>query len=162
MIRAVPFVQLADRARRAPKGYTVFAMTLQDIEKALAPKVTIDPCEKLPKEYYEFLDVFSKKEADKLPPYRLYNHKIQLKEGAKPPFGPLYNMLRGELLVLRKHLEENLGKGFIRASRSPTASPVIFVRKLGGRLHFYMDYRALNGITIKNRYPIPLIKETLD
>jgi hypothetical protein len=68
MIGAVPFVRLADRARRASEGYTVFAVTLQDIEKALASKVTIDPREKLPKEYYEFLDVFSKKEADKLPP----------------------------------------------------------------------------------------------
>lgn len=106
MIGAVPFVRLADRARRASEGYTVFAVTLQDIEKALASKVTIDPREKLPKEYYEFLDVFSKKEADKLPPHRPYDHKIQLKEGAEPPFGPMYDMSRGKLLVLREYLEE--------------------------------------------------------
>jgi hypothetical protein len=90
-------------------------VTLQDIEKALAPKVIIGPSERLPKEYHEFLEVFSKKEADKLPPHRSYDHKIQLKEGAEPPFGPLYDMSRGELLVLREYLEENLGKGFIRA-----------------------------------------------
>jgi hypothetical protein len=137
-------------------------VTLQDIEKALAPKVTVDPREKLPKEYHEFLDVFSKKEADKLPPHRPYDHKIQLKEGAEPPFGPMYDMSRGELLVLREYLEENLGKGFIRASRSPAASPVIFVRKPAGGLRFCVDYRTLNGITVKNRYPIPLIRETLD
>jgi hypothetical protein len=65
MIGAAPFAWLADKARGTPKGYTIFAVTLQDIEKALAPKVTIDPREKLPKKYYEFLDVFSKKEADK-------------------------------------------------------------------------------------------------
>ena len=124
--------------------------------------MTIDPREKLPKEYHEFLDVFSKKEADKLPPYRPYNHKIQLKEGAEPLFGPMYDMSRGELLVLREYLEENLGKGFIRASRSPAASPVIFVRKPGGGLRFCVDYRTLNAITVKNRYPIPLIRETLD
>jgi hypothetical protein len=162
MIGAAPFARLAGKARRASEGYTVFAVTLQDIEKALAPKVTIDPREKLPKEYHEFLDVFSKKEADKLPPHRPYDHKIQLKEGVKPPFGPMYDMSRGELLVLREYLEENLGKGFIRASRSPAASPVIFVRKPAGGLRFCVDYRALNGITVKNRYPIPLIRETLD
>jgi hypothetical protein len=106
MIGAVPFVRLADRARRASEGYTVFAVTLQDIEKALASKVTIDPREKLPKEYYEFLDVFSKKEADKLPPHGPYDHKIQLKEGAEPPFGPMYDMSREKLLVLREYLEE--------------------------------------------------------
>jgi hypothetical protein len=77
MIRAALFVvRLADKARRAPEGYIVFAVTLQDIEKALIPKVTIDPRKKLPKEYYKFLDVFSKKEADKLPPHRLYDYKI--------------------------------------------------------------------------------------
>lgn len=118
--------------------------------------------ERLPREYYEFLDVFSKKEADKLPPHHAYDHKIQLKEGAEPPFGPLYDMSRGELLVLREYLEENLGKGFIRASRSPAAAPVLFVRKPGGGLRFCVDYRALNAMTVKNRYPIPLIRETLD
>ncbi|TQV90502.1 retrovirus polyprotein [Cordyceps javanica] len=137
-------------------------LSRQDIEKALAPKTNLDPKAKLPIEYHEFLDVFSRKEADKLPPHRLYDHSVQLKEGAEPPFGPLYDMSRDELLVLREYLEENLGKGFIRASRSPAASPVLFVRKPGGGLRFCVDYRALNALTVKNRYPIPLIRETLD
>jgi hypothetical protein len=162
MIGAVPFVRLTDRARKTQEGFRIFAATMRDIEKALEPKTTIDPREKLPPEYHEFLDVFSKKEADKIPPHRLYDHKIQMKEGSEPPFGPLYDMSRDELLVLREYLEENLGKGFIRASRSPAASPVLFVRKPGGGLRFCVDYRALNALTVKNRYPIPLIRETLD
>jgi hypothetical protein len=162
MIGAVPFVRLADRARKIRKEYKVFAVSLQDIEKALTPKLTIDLYRNLPQEYYDFLDVFSKKEADKLLPYRLYNHKIQLKDSTEPPFGPMYNMSRNELLVLKEYLKENLGKGFIQASRSPAASPVLFVRKPGGGLRFCIDYRALNAITVKNRYPIPLIRETLD
>ncbi|KAM3518662.1 hypothetical protein MY4038_010033 [Beauveria bassiana] len=156
MIGAAPFACLAKRARKTPQEYKIFAATLQDIEKALTPKANLDPKEKLPNEYYEFLDVFSKKEADKLPPHRSYDHSIQLKEGSEPPFGPLYDMSRDELLVLREYLEENLGKGFIRASRSPAASPVLFVRKPGGGLRFCVDYRALNALTVKNRYPIPL------
>jgi hypothetical protein len=162
MIGATPFIRLTDKARKTPEEFTVFAVTIHDIEKALAPKATIDPREKLPQEYYEFLDVFSKKEADKLPSHRPYDHKIQLKEGSEPPFGPLYDISRDELLVLREYLEKNLGKGFIRASRSPAASPVLFVRKPGGGLRFCVDYRALNALTVKNRYPIPLIRETLD
>ena len=71
-------------------------------------------------------------------------------------------MSQNELMVLRKYLDENLSKGFIRASTSPVASPVIFVRKPGGGLRFCVDYRALNAITVKNRYPIPLIQETLN
>jgi len=162
MIGAAPFVRLADWARKAPEGYEIFAVSLKDVEKALAPRVTIEPREKLPKEYHEFLDVFSRREADKLPPHRSYDHKIQLTEGSEPSFGPLYDMSREELQVLRKELDENLERGFIRSSVSPAASPVLFVRKPGGGLRFCVDYRALNAITVKNRYPIPLIRETLD
>ncbi|KAM3518660.1 hypothetical protein MY4038_010031, partial [Beauveria bassiana] len=161
--RRAGFRSRGQRATTPPEQeYKIFAATLQDIEKALTPKANLDPKEKLPNEYYEFLDVFSKKEADKLPPHRSYDHSIQLKEGSEPPFGPLYDMSRDELLVLREYLEENLGKGFIRASRSPAASPVLFVRKPGGGLRFCVDYRALNALTVKNRYPIPLVRETLD
>ncbi|KAF4306755.1 hypothetical protein GTA08_BOTSDO05367 [Botryosphaeria dothidea] len=71
-------------------------------------------------------------------------------------------MSRDELLVLRKTLNELLDKGFIRVSNSPAAAPVLFVKKLGGGLRFCCDYRALNRITRKDRYPLPLIQETLN
>ncbi|KAM4067234.1 hypothetical protein HRG_012215 [Hirsutella rhossiliensis] len=70
-------------------------------------------------------------------------------------------MSEDELVVLRKFLQENLDKGFIRASTSLAASPVLFAKKPGGGLRFCVDYRGLNAITIKNRYPLPLIQETL-
>jgi hypothetical protein len=162
MIGASPFLYLTDKARKRSENFTIFAASMADIEKALAPKIEIDPKEKLPLGYHDFLDVFSQKEADKLPPHRGYDHKIRLKEGTELPFGPLYDMSRDELLLLREYLEENLGKRFIRASRSPAASPVLFVRKPGGGLRFCVDYRALNVLTVKNRYPIPLIRVTLD
>ena len=71
-------------------------------------------------------------------------------------------MSRDELLVLRRELTDLLDKGFIRVSHSPAAAPVLFVRKPGGGLRFCVDYRALNKITRKDRYPIPLIQETLN
>ena len=70
-------------------------------------------------------------------------------------------MLRDELLVLRKTLTELLDKGFIRVSSSPASVPVLFVRKPRGGLRFCIDYRRLNQITKKDRYPLPLIYETL-
>lgn len=71
-------------------------------------------------------------------------------------------MSQDELKYLKKYLEEHLDKGFIRASFSPAASPVLFARKPGGGLQFCVDYRQLNAMTIKNQYPLPLIKETLE
>ena len=149
MIGAAPLTRLA----RKP-DHELFAVSMEDIEKALAPKTYTDPATKLPKQYHDFLDVFSRKEADTLPEHRLYDHRIELEPGKTPPYGPLYGMSQNELKVLKKYLEDNLRKGFIRASSSPAASPVIFVRKPGGGLRFCVDYRALNAITIKNRYDI--------
>ena len=112
----------------------MFAITIKDVEKALAPKKIVDPATILPPEYYEFLDVFSRHLSDQLPPHRPYDHSIRLQPEAKPPASPLYGMSREELLVLKKYLEDHLAKGFIRPSSSPAASPVLFIRKLGGGL----------------------------
>ncbi|KAG0159972.1 hypothetical protein PDIDSM_7499 [Penicillium digitatum] len=71
-------------------------------------------------------------------------------------------MSRNELEVLKDWIEDNLRKGFIRPSSSPAASPVLFVKKPGGGLRFCVDYRAPNAITVKDRYPLPLTKETLN
>lgn len=71
-------------------------------------------------------------------------------------------MSRDELLVLWKTLTELLDKGFIRVSNTLAAALVLFVKKLGGGLRFYCDYRALNQLTRKDRYPLPLIQETLN
>ena len=66
-------------------------------------------------------------------------------------------MSKEELLILRKTLYELLNVGFIRASLTEGRAPVIFVKKPRGGLRFYVDYRALNTITEKDDYPLPLI-----
>ncbi|SOV04526.1 uncharacterized protein UDID_17112 [Ustilago sp. UG-2017a] len=116
----------------------------------------------IPQEYHQYLDVFSRVKADKLPPHRTYDHQIPLEEGKSPPFGPIYSLSEHELKTLREYLEENLAKGFISPSDSPAASPILFVKKKDGSLHLCVDYRGLNRITIRNRYPLPLIDELLD
>ena len=137
------------------------AVTQEELQ-AYRDNKNVDPATILPPRYHEFLDVFSRKDADTLPPHRSYDHAIELKDGLQPPSSALYGMSRDEILELRRYLDENLSKGFIRASRSHAASPVLFVKKPGGGLRFCVDYRGLNAITVKNRYPLPLISETLN
>src|SRR5208282_3656250 len=165
-VSAVSFHGWTKRSRKN-KDIQVFSASMADINKALAVRPKRDPKALLPKQYHEFLNVFDSTEADKLPPLRGdgVDHKIELetKDGKTPevPWGPLYNMSREELLVLRKTLMELLDKGFIRVSNSPAAALVLFVKKPGGGLRFCVDYRGLNRVTKKDRYPLPLIYETL-
>lgn len=115
-------------------------VSLEDIQITLQPKSQIDPATKLPQKHHRFLPTFNPKEADKLPPHRETDHRIELLPGKTPLAGPLYRMSQGELQVLRKWLDENLEKGFIRASTSPAASPVLFAKKPGGGLRFCVNY----------------------
>ena len=116
----------------------------------------------IPPEYHEFAELFSKKEADKLPPHQPYDHTIPLEPGKTPPFGPIYKCSPAELEATRKYIETNLRKGFIRHSQSPCGAPIVFAKKKDGTLRLCVDYRGLNKLTIKNRYPLPLIGELLE
>lgn len=164
-VSAATFAALVRRHRSAPKSVQIFTASIADIDKALQPKKPVDVRALLPAQYQEFYELFNPKEAEKLPPHRGpgVDHKIELEpKDAQPPWGPLYSMSRGELLVLRKELTSLLEKGFIRVSSSPAAAPVLFAKKPGGGLRLCIDYRALNAITKKDRYPLPLIRETLN
>ena len=67
-------------------------------------------------------------------------------------------MLAEKAEILRKYIDDNLRKGLIRQSESPTGYPILFVLKLNSiELRLYVNYRGLNKITIKNSYPLPLI-----
>ena len=70
-------------------------------------------------------------------------------------------MSQGEFQVLKKFLDENLAKGFISANSFPTAAPVLFPKKSGGGFPLCINYKALNAITVKNKYPLPLIQKSL-
>lgn len=171
MISATGFKYWKDKANKKKEkdGIELFAISMADIDKALAPKQHGDPKKLLPTHYHEFLDLFNREKADRLPPHRGkgIDHGIELMKTAdgkdcEVPYGPLYSMSRDELLVLRKTLNELLDKGFIRVSNSPAGAPILFVKKPGGGLRFCVDYRALNAISKKDRYPLPLINDTLE
>ena len=157
-IGAAPF-----RTASHQKGSKVFTTTMQEIMEISAKTPEFD-LSLLPEEFHQFKDVFSRVAADKLPEQRKYDHKIQLNEGASPEqigTARLYRMSEKELIAVKDYITENFNKGFIDSSKAPFASPVLFVRKKNGDLRFCVDYRRLNAITKKDKYPLPLIEETL-
>jgi hypothetical protein len=138
------------------------AVNPDDYEKFMAKKVPTDPLSKMPVYLHDLVHAASRETADILPPHRSQDHQINLTPESKPVFKRPYGMTKEELTAAKKYIDEHLAKGFIRPSSSPYASPVILVKKPGGGLRFCVDYRALNAITIRNRYPIPMIRETLE
>ena len=135
-----------------------------DISQALVTPEPKNPdLSTVPEEYHEFAKVFSKEEADRLPEHRPYDHAIKLQPGTEPPWSSrIYSLSPDELKTLRTYIDDNLQKGFIRASQSPSAAPILFVKKPDGGLRLCVDYRGLNKVTVKNRYPLPLINELFD
>jgi transposase InsO family protein len=166
-ISAAALTAHVQRSRRERKPLQIFSVSIRDIQKALQQKVHSDPKQKLPDWMQDLADAFDRKEANRLPPHRPgIDHSIELEKDQNGkekelPWSPLYGMSKDELLVLRKTISDLTDKGFIRASSSSAAAPAIFVKKPGGGLRFVVDYRKLNEITKKDRYPLPLIQETL-
>ena len=97
-----------------------------------------------------------------LPPHRKYDLDIPLQPGTAPPWGPIYPMSAPELAEMKKYVQNYLGNGFIKPSKSTAAAPVMFVKRLDGKLRPVVDFRGLNKVTVKNRYPLPLIPKMLD
>ena len=110
----------------------------------------------------EFKDVFPDQLPHGLPPKRAIEHKIELEVGSLPTSRGVYRMSTTELAELKKQLQELTDLGFIRPSESPYGAPVLFVKKKDGVLRMCVDYRALNKVTIKNKYPLPHISELFD
>src|SRR4051812_18327018 len=110
----------------------------------------------------DFADVFPEELPAELPPKRDIDHRIQLEANSSPPWRPIYRMSPLELDAMRKELDKLLRNGSIEPSLSPYGAPVIFIKKKGGELRMCIDYRALNAITIKNWFPIPLIDDLTD
>ncbi|KAJ3500604.1 hypothetical protein NLJ89_g9719 [Agrocybe chaxingu] len=110
----------------------------------------------------DFAPVFSEAEFGTLPPLRPWDHAIELKPDANPFTSKVYQLSPGEQKQLDVFLDEHLASGRIRPSKSPYASPFFFVKKKDGSLRPVQDYRRLNDITIRNRYPLPLISDLMD
>ena len=109
-----------------------------------------------------FKDVFPDQLPIELPPIRDVDHKIELVNDARPFSRPPTRMSTQELEELKKQLNELTVQGFIRPSVSPWGTAVLFVKKKDGTMRMCIDYRQLNGMTIKNKYPLPRVEDLLD
>lgn len=117
----------------------------------------------VPEWLHDYGDVFSKRKSERMPERKAYDHPIDFVENASlPKPAKLYPLSPNERNSLDLWIDEEMRKGYIRPSKSPVAAPFFFVKKHDGSLRPCMDYRALNSITVKNRYPIPRISDLID
>jgi len=103
--------------------------------------------------------VFAKEDFDILPEHRKWDHAIELIPRAEPKSSKVYPLSPLEQAELDAFLEENLRTGQIQPSKSPIVAPVFFIKKKDSLLRLVQDYHALNAVTVKNRYSLPLISE---
>src|ERR1041385_5551393 len=109
----------------------------------------------------DYPDVFPE-ELPGMPPYRDIEFRIDFIPGTGPIAKRPYRMHFNELAELKEQIRELQAKGFIRPSSSSWGAPVLFVEKKDGTLRMCVDYRSLNDVTIKNKYPLPVINDLFD
>ena len=128
------------------------SLTLEDEER---------PDLDLPPVVCEYVDVFPD-ELPGLPPQRVVDFSIELHPGTSPISMTPHRMAPVELQELRVQLQELVDKGFIRPGSSPWGAPILFAKKKDKTIRLCIDYRQLNRVTIKNRYPLPRIDDLFD
>lgn len=117
----------------------------------------------IPEEYRRHTKVFSKEESYCLPEHKPWDHTIELKEDAPELLhARVFPISQQENEELGRFLDDALAKEYIVPSKSPMVSPVFFIKKKDSGLRFIQNYRKLNAITIKNRYPLPLASDIIN
>ncbi|KAJ9519230.1 hypothetical protein QJQ45_017890 [Haematococcus lacustris] len=109
----------------------------------------------------EYADVFGDMPPG-LPPNRPVGHTIRTPPGAEAPYKRMYKLSPREEAEVKKQVAELLAKGLIEPSSSPYGAPILFVQKKDGSLRMCIDYRALNKLTVRDRYPLPRIDDLFD
>ena len=108
-------------------------------------------------EYHKWASIFSQEQTIKLPCHSGYDHCIKLVEGAKVPCGLRYGMSEQEIRGLREWLDKQVAASKITKSNSSVGAHIILVKKLDGSFRLCVDCRALNKVTVKNGYPLPMM-----
>ena len=117
----------------------------------------------VPRQYHQHCKVFNEEASHRFPPKRTWDHAIELLPDAPKTLDcKVYPLVLTEGQALTDFLNEQLQKGYIQPSKSPYASPFFFIKKKDGKLQPVQDYQKLNALTVKNRYPLPLIPEIID
>jgi len=149
-----------DRELLFHENVRIAALEISTVDKAEAARKETEA--KLPADYHDFLDVFDRSKADKLSSHRECDYKIELNEGqGSPPKSKAYKMLPFKLIKIKEYLTKMLSKRFITPSKVLYFSPILFALKSNRDLRFCVDYRKLNALTKRNRYPLFLIDEII-
>jgi len=153
-IEGIELVTSGEAVKEMKEGSTCFVIVAQEkmsTEEQISKIPVVD----------EYADVFPD-EIPELPPSRDIDFSIDLIPRAGPVSAAPYKMAPAELAELKKQIEDLLEKKFIRPSASPWGAPVLLVKKKDGSSRLCVDYRQLNKLTIKNKYPLPRIDDLLD
>ena len=152
-----PTLSSLPKFRHTTRGAELYSLEISELSTSPIKKGTT-----LPSEYADLEGAFSEEASNELPRHGPSDMRIEFKEGQEPRNMGLRPMSPAELEELRRYLDEHLGKGWIQRSQSPVSAPIVFAKKKDGTLRVCIDYRNLNKVTIKNRYPLPLIPELTD
>ena len=113
--------------------------------------------------YLDFTNFFLEEKALVLPECtKLNKHVIDLEKGKQLPYKPIYSLDPMELETLKTYIKTHLKTVFIWSFKSSASALILFDKKLNGSLRLCVDYWGLNNLTVKNRYPLPLIRESFD
>ena len=116
----------------------------------------------VPRWFHKYLKVFEKKDSERMPMRKAWDHAIDLREGFVPKKGKIYPLSRVEREKVQEFVKDQLRKEYIRLSKSPQMSPVFFMPKKDGKKRMVQDYQYLNSWTVKNNYPLLLILDLID
>jgi hypothetical protein len=132
------------------------------IMKIIASEDLKTLAERLPVQYRDFIEIFGKAAQASLPAHGPQDMVIDLEPGKQPPSGKLYPLSPDELELLKEYLDEMLRTGKIRPSKSSAGAPIFFAKQANGKLRIVVDYRGLNAITLKDKYPLPLMTTLME
>lgn len=140
----------------------LYAVVINSTNNAASAAAT-DKDPEVAKLLHEFADVFPDKLPDELPPARGVEHAIELKPGSRPPpVRPLRQQSAKDSAIIDEFIKKHVASGVLQPSHSPYGSMLVIVKKKDGSPRVCVDYRALNEITVKNKYPLPLMDELFD
>ena len=156
-----------ERKKKQKKGKTVEVRKVVEEweiwkEEEEAAKSEVEAKKLVPERFHRWIKVFGKKQSERMPTRKLWDHAIDVREGFMPRKEKVYPLSREEREEVRKFVKEQLRKGYIRLSKSPQTAPVFFVGKKDGKKRMVQDYWYLNEWMIKNNYLLPLISDVLE
>jgi len=134
----------------------------KEAEEEEAAKSEVEAKGMVPEKFHPWIKVFGKKQSERMPMRKVWNHMIEVKEEFVLRKGKIYPLSREEREEVHEFIKEQLRKGYIRPSKSPQTAPVLFVGKKDGKKRMVQDYWYLNKWMMKNNYPLPLISNVIE